>query len=854
MKIRLLSIAASATLGACASAQPEPAPAPAPQTTATRGSVAGVPQGTPAQDTAGRAPGAGGAAPAPAAPRPYNRVVTSEAKTRRGLFITHRVGDRLYFEIPAKELNKDQLVVGRYARAAASNPNLPTGGFGDYGGDQFGESSLRWERTGNRVLLRAPSWAIVADTTLPVYRAVVASSYAPIVAAFSVETYGPDSAAVVDVTRLFTTSIPELQAIRGQVDATRSFVERVVAFPDNVEIEATQTGTTTAFGLPGLPTAGAIAPRPASSVLAHWSIVRLPEQPMTPRRHDERVGFFSNRYVDFGADSRAARRQYITRYRLECAGPPGADGLCAPKQSIVYYVDPNTPEQWKPWIRRAINDWKPAFEAAGFRDGIVAADPPANDPDWSPEDIRHTVIRWLPSTVENAVGPHVSDPRTGEILNGSARIFQNVINLNRDWYFAQASQLDARARTFPYPDSLTGRLLEFVVAHEIGHTIGLRHDQIGSSTYPADSVRSGTWVHRMGHSPSIMDYSRFNYVAQPEDRIAIEDVIPRVGPYDKWAIMWGYKPIAGAKTSDDERATLDRWTLVQDTVPWFRFSENNEFGGFGTLSEAVGDADPVKSTALGFKNIQRALGYVSAAATQKGEDNADLAELYNRTVGQWATEANHVATIVGGGTVQYKSGTQSGPVYASLSKARQVEGVKFLNEQVFKTPSYLIRPEIASRVEAGGMIERITSAQSRVLTSVLNDGRLNRLLESEALTPNKASVYTLAGLLDDLRHGIWSEIYSGQSVDAFRRELQNDYLTQIDRKLNPGPANPLLAQQLAQFGLRQPVLSSDAKSQLRGTLVALRDDLRAARGGDRSTQLHVAGAIKRIGDILDPKK
>ncbi len=452
------------------------------------------------------------------------------------------------------------------------------------------------------------------------------------------------------------------------------------------------------------------------------------------------------------------------------------------------------------------------------------------------------------------MGPHVSDPRTGEILNGSARIFQNVINLNRDWYFAQASQLDARARTFPYPDSLTGRLLEFVVAHEIGHTIGLRHDQIGSSTYPADSVRSGTWVHRMGHSPSIMDYSRFNYVAQPEDRIAIEDVIPRVGPYDKWAIMWGYKPIAGAKTSDDERATLDRWTLVQDTVPWFRFSENNEFGGFGTLSEAVGDADPVKSTALGFKNIQRALGYVSAAATQKGEDNADLAELYNRTVGQWATEANHVATIVGGGTVQYKSGTQSGPVYASLSKARQVEGVKFLNEQVFKTPSYLIRPEIASRVEAGGMIERITSAQSRVLTSVLNDGRLNRLLESEALTPNKASVYTLAGLLDDLRHGIWSEIYSGQSVDAFRRELQNDYLTQIDRKLNPGPANPLLAQQLAQFGLRQPVLSSDAKSQLRGTLVALRDDLRAARGGDRSTQLHVAGAIKRIGDILDPKK
>ncbi|MBI3793045.1 MAG: zinc-dependent metalloprotease, partial [Gemmatimonadetes bacterium] len=583
-------------------------------------------------------------------------------------------------------------------------------------------------------------------STLSVYRAVLGSNYAPIVASFSVEAFGPDSAAVIDVTRLFTTSIPELAAIRGTIDATRSFIERIAAFPENVEVEATQTGTAAPAGGAGGAGGGAAAlgaPRPAQSVLAHWSIIKLPERPMQARRFDDRVGYFSHRTVDFGAEQKSAPRQWIAKYRLECSERRAGD-LCYPKKPITYYVDPNTPDQWKPWIRRAITSWQVAFETAGFKEGIVAADVPTDDPDWSMEDIRHTVIRWLPSMVENAQGPHVSDPRTGEILNGSVRMFQNVLKLQQAWYFTQAAHLDPRARKFPMPDSLMGRLLEFVVAHEIGHTLGLQHDQIGSSTYPADSVRSPSWVRKMGHSPSIMDYSRFNYVAQPEDKLALEDIIPRIGPYDRWVIGWGYRPIPGANSTEAERPTLDQWAREQDNTPWYRFSANNEFGGFGTQSEAVGDADPVKSTRLGYKNIERVIGYVAGAATRPGEDNSELRETYDRTVGQWATEAGHVTTVIAGGTVQYKSGSQSGPVYVPLSRARQAEAVAFLNDNVFKTPTYLIRPEIASRIEAGGMVTRINGAQVRILNAVLDDQRLNRLVEIES---RGGDAYPLASML-----------------------------------------------------------------------------------------------------------
>jgi hypothetical protein len=792
-------------------------------------------------------------------PKPYREVIPADAVTHRGMFIVHQVDEKLFFEIPRSELGKDMLLVGRYARAAAQDPQNPRGGFGQYGGDEFGEHTLRWERNGNRIILTSPSFAITADTSLSVYRAVQSSNYAPVVAVLAIEAWGPDSAAVVDVTKLYTTSVPQFQAIRGRIDEHRSYVERTLAFPENVEVEATQTGTPSGNGGAGrgAPQARGGGETPAQSVLAHWSLVRLPDEPMMPRRFDERVGFFTIRKVDFGAEQGSAPRQFITRWRLECSDRHDGD-LCYPKKPLTYYVDPATPDVWKPWIRKAITDWQPAFEAAGFKDGIVAKDPPAGDTTWSAEDIRHTMIRWLPSTIENAVGPHVSDPRTGEVLNGSVRIFQNVLQLARDWYFAQASQLDPRARRLPMPDSLMGRLLEFIVAHEIGHTIGLQHDQLGSSTYPADSVRSPTWVHRMGHSPSIMDYSRFNYVAQPGDHIALGDIIPRIGPYDKYAIMWGYKPIPGATSSDAERPTLDRWAGMQDTIPWYRFSARNAFGGYGTLTEAVGDADPVKSTGLGFRNIQRVVGYISQAAIRPVEDNSDLEDLYNATISQWSREATHVTTVVGGATVRYKSGSQPGPVYVPLSRSRQVAAVHFLNTQVFRTPTYLIRPEIERRIEPDAMIRRINQAQERVLGSLLNDQRMDRLIDTRALSARRGNAYSLDVLLADVRHGIWSELSASKvSIDAYRRGLQMGYLSLLDGKLNPKPESESNPMRRFFPGFRPPPpLSEEAKAQIRGDLMTLRAEIGRAipKAADRETRYHLMGADHRIQEILEPKK
>lgn len=815
---------------------------------------------TPPSETPQTPPAAGaqrpGAAPPSQDPQPYDKVITKDAKTKKGIFTVHVIKDKYYYEIPKTELNKEFLWVSQIART--------TNGVG-YGGQALGNRVVRWERNGNKVNLRDINYSVVADPKQPISRAVRAANNDAILMTFNVAAFGPkEETLVVEVTRLFTSDVFEFSARQrlnaSTFDSSRSYVERVSPYPENIEVETSHTYTRSATppGAPQQPVNPFVGAgmRPGSAtVVLHYSMVKLPEKPMMPRLDDERVGYFSLTQTDYGVDEqRAPRRTYITRWRLEKKDPNAA--LSEPVKPIVYWIDSATPTKYVPYMKAGIESWQKAFEAAGFKNAILAkmAPTPEQDPDFSAEDARYSVIRWLPSTIENASGPHIHDPRTGEILDSDIQFYHNVMNLARSWYFVQAGPLDSRARKLPLPDDLMGKLVEYVCAHEVGHTLGFQHNMKASSTYPPDKLRDPAWIRQMGHTPSIMDYSRYNYVAQPEDKIDPADLIPGIGPYDKWATHWGYAPIPNAKTPDEEKPTLDKWAREQDKTPWYRFSTSGSAGSDpGELTEAVGDADAVKSTALGLKNLQRvAKMLMPATASKEGEPYDDLAEMYGRLLGQWVLEMNHVSAIVGGFDTREKYVGQDGVLYVPVPKARQVSAVKFLNDNAFATPTWAIDREILRRIEAVGVLSRVRNAQNRILSSLLDSSRFARLVEQEAV--DGATAYTPSEFLADVRKGVWKELDAPQvKVDAYRRNLQRAYLDIVNSKLN-GTVPTVPANLPAAFA-GMFLTSGDERPFYRAELRALNASVMAAaaKAADVSSRAHLEGVRDQIAKILDPK-
>ena len=784
--------------------------------------------------------------PDAAALKPYNQVITAGAITDSGVFTVDRIGEKLFYEIPKAMFGRQFLMVADQ-RGTIRGVR--------YAGEEISNRIVVWERMGNKVFLRIVSYAMRADSNQPVARAVRLSNIAPIIMSFDVASWHtPDSTAVVDVTKLFTTDVAELNLRQSgmrirRMDPARSVVDRARSFPRNVEVSALQT-----FEVDSVPgPAGAPPNRSLNSItmLMNYSMVLLPDHPMMARLCDDRVGYFNLAFEDYDEDLVSGpRRCFIKRFRLEPKDPNAA--VSDPIQPIVWYIDPATPTKWVPWLIKGVEMWEPVFRTAGFSNAITAKVAPVDDPNFDLDDARNSTIRWLPSTIENAYGPSVSDPRSGEIMNANIGFYHNVASLVEAWYWTQAGAADPRARQLPFPDSLMGLMLAYVANHEVGHSLGLRHNMVASTYYPVDSLRSKSFTCRMkGTSPSIMDYARYNYVAQPGDSACL---MQGIGPYDYFAIDWGYRRIPNAASPDAERPVLDSLARLQDAQPWDRWIGDGEPVDPRIITEALGD-DPVKASGYGVRNIKRLVPMLIPATTGDRLDNYDrLDDMYSELIAQWAREMNHVAVVVGGVYQFTKYASQTGRVYQPVPRAKQAEAVQFLNDNVFTTPSFFFDPEILRRIEPTGFVERVRGRQTAVLNLLFQDSRLSRVAEQQATDP---SAYSIADLFGDVRRGAFSEFGGGAvRVDEYRRNLQRAFVDQMERLVSTPLVTPLPPGFTPFPGFNAPPpRPADARAQARLELVDLQGTLRAAlpRAGDRTTRAHIVDLLARIDQILNPR-
>ncbi len=772
--------------------------------------------------------------------KPYDKVITKEAVSDSGLFIVHRLDGKFFYEIPVAKLNKEMLLVSRIART-------PSVG---YGGEENNTEVIRWEQKYEKILLRTVSYVNVAADSSPIARAVRAANFEEVIRAFPIQAYTKDSSAIViDVTDMFLSDVGILtpnRSVRTQykmsgLDRDRSFIDYIKSFPTNIEVE-------------NLLTFSAEAPAQNSATRTmtfgmHHSMVLLPERPMTPRLADPRVGFFSLRQTDYSRpEAEAVQREYIVRWRLEPKDTAAflRGELVEPITPITYYIDPATPVQWRKWLKKGIEEWNPAFEAAGFKNAVRCLEPPTpeQDPDWSPEDARYSVIRYYPSPTENAYGPNIHDPRTGEIIESDIGWFHNIMKLQTSWYFTQAVS-DPKSRKLPYNDSLMGELVAFVAAHEFGHTIGMPHNMKASSAYPVDSLRSKTFCAKYGTAPSIMDYARFNYIAQPGDDVPVR---PQVGPYDLFATMWGYRPIIGARTSDEETDTLTAWAKLTETNPMYRFgSQQWMIVDPSAQTEDLGD-DAVKASTYGVANLKRIMGYLYESAYSEGKNFTLLSDLYDDVLGQWSREMGHVANIPGGVITERKVFGSPGPVFSIVAKDRQRGAVQFLRDQVFTTPLWLLDEKIAQLLQPSDVAQRLSSMQTRVLRTVMSSDKLLRLLDQQ--TRFTAAAYSVDELLTDVEAAVFAEVQTKAPIDFYRRNLQRAYVQDlIDKSSAPSSSGDFFM-----VFMRGPsTYSTDVRAIARQRLTTLKKTLSGLRSAEALTRAHVEDLVLQITTALDPK-
>lgn len=812
------------------------------------------------------APAAPAAPPAPpkTGPRSYKELITPKAKTSKGLFNVHKIDDKFYFEIKESLFGREIMAITRFSKVA--------GGGGVYGGELANQQVVKFEKgPDNKVFMRVVTVISVADSSQPIYKAVKNSNLDPIAASFDIKAFGADSTgAIIDVTDYFkgdNQAVSMSPAAKRRLSLTaiqsdKSYIESIKSFPINTEVRSVKTFGASA-AMPGM--GAAPSPFPSASLPAanaagvitleiNNSFILLPEKPMQKRLNDIRTGYFVDDYTVYSDDQQKTEESsFIVRWKLQ---PKKEDvekwkrgEMVEPEKPIVYYIDPATPKKWRSYLIQGVNDWQAAFEKAGFKNAIMGKEWPEGDSTMSLEDARYSVIRYFASDIQNAYGPNVHDPRSGEILESHIGWYHNVMSLLHDWYFVQTAAVDPEARKMKFDDDLMGNLIRFVSSHEVGHTLGLRHNMGSSSKTPVEKLRDKAWVEANGHTASIMDYARFNYVAQPEDNISRAGLFPRIGEYDKWAIEWGYG--YGADNEEDDkkqRNKLYNERLAKNPRVWFGTYEYGNLSDPRTQSEDLGD-NAMKASDYGVKNLKRIMAKLPEWTKEEGDRYQNLQQMYGQVVSQFNRYLGHVARNIGGYYETPKSVEQAGDVFEVTPKAIQKEAVAFVNNHLFTTPEWMLNYNILNKINSP-VSDQLSTIQDNVLGSVLSASRLTKMAVHANRFPN---AYTVDELLNDMEKNILSEWTAKKSIDGHRRNLQKSYVERMIALLGTNAASPAMGG----FTVSTSVDSkkTDVYSVVRGHLNAMKNASQAAASvaTDNMTKYHLQDITERIKRALEPK-
>ncbi|MFD2528946.1 zinc-dependent metalloprotease [Polaribacter marinaquae] len=762
----------------------------------------------------------------------YSDFVKKSTKTDDGLFKVHENKDKFLYEIPNSYLGKEMLLVTRIKEIPA---NL--GGGYVNAGSKINTQVIVWEKYKNKILLKVKSYNAIAEDNLPIYKSVKANNLEPVIYAFDVKSQNIDSTAVlVDVTKFFSTDVKAISGLPSyyrknykvrRLDASRSFISSIKSYPKNIEV--IQDFTFDADAPPSNRNTNTISMR------INQSMILLPEEPMMSRVYDKRVGYFTIGNVDYSSEAlKADSKRYIRRWRLEPKDEAAYNRgeLVEPIKPIVYYLDPATPEKLRKYIKQGVDDWQKVFETAGFKNAIMAKMPPTKeeDPEFSMEDIRYSSIRYVASTTRNATGPSVSDPRSGEILESDIIWYHNHLRSYRNRYLLETGAANPSARTLDTPDEEIGDMMRMVIAHEVGHALGLPHNMAASYAYPTDSLRSGDFTQKNGIAATIMDYARYNYVAQPGDKNI--RFIRQLGPYDHYAINWGYRKIPNVTSPEQEVKTLDKWIEEKGNDPIYRFG-GQRFDP-SAQTEGIGN-DQVKSSTYGVKNLKIVAKNLPNWTSNQTNNYEDLNELYGELLSVWGRYVGHVTGNIGGVYEFNKKPSQQGAIYVPVSKNVQKESLNWLLNNVFKTQNWLLDKNILNKIDETGYTEKLGRYQDRNLATLLNYRTLERMIEAEVIQDD---FYPASDMISDLRIGIFSEARSTKNVDLQRRKLQKSFIKRLGSLMSDKAAT-----------------STDISSIVRGELTTLKYQLNTAskRAINKISKYHYKDLIVNINNILDPK-